>query len=301
MSSSSEPVQPGSHWPIEGSKADSTTVIPEMLLFDIDGVITEPVTGEVESGVVEEIVAILEQGEPVAFNTGRGLHWVFRDILPYFEARVSRPSVMNKLCIVYQKGAFRIAFNLKGEPEMPVAAPGIALIPDYLRAEVLQLITANYFETMFPGEEKEAVLSPQFKPGADFASYKMDQERLVDDLRAMLERYNLADLFRVDPTRIATDVEDKRLGKALGTQQVLAWLREQRLRPAYFIAFGDSRSDVGMAEEIHQQGLPVELVFVGEKSQLQGLQLPFPVSHTLAFCEKGTLEYLTTRVRRGNH
>lgn len=301
MSSSSEANQPGSHRPTESSEADSITAISEMLLFDIDGVITEPVTGEVESGVVEEIVAMLERGEPVAFNTGRGLRWVLRDILPYFEARVSKRSVMSRLCIVYQKGAFRVTFSLKGEREMPVAAPGIALIPDSLRAEVLQLIAARYSETMFPGEEKEAVLSPQFKPGADFARYKADQERLVDDLRAMLGCYGLADLFRVDPTRIATDVEDKRLGKALGTRQIMAWLREQRLRPAYFIALGDSRSDVGMAEEIHRQGLPVEFVFVGEKSQLQGLQLPFPVSYTLAFCEKGTLEYLAKRVRRNSH
>jgi len=271
-----------------------------MLLFDIDGVITEPVTGEVALEVVEEIVAMLERGEPVAFNTGRGLSWVLRDILPCFEARVSKRSVMSRLCIVYQKGAFRIAFNRRGEQEGRVAAPGIALIPDSLRAEVLELIAARYSETMFPGEEKEAVLSPQFKPGADFARYKMDQARLVNELRAMLGRYGLADLFRVDPTRIATDIEDKRLGKALGAQQVLIWLREQGLQPEYFIAFGDSRSDVGMAEEIHRQGLPVELVFVGERAQLQGIELPFPVSLTQAFCERGTLEYLTTRARRGS-
>jgi len=77
-----------------------------MLLFDIDGVITQPVTGEVELEVVNEIIAILERGEPVAFNTGRGLNWVLRDILPHFEARISKRSVMSRLCIVYQKGAF---------------------------------------------------------------------------------------------------------------------------------------------------------------------------------------------------
>ena len=38
-----------------------------------------------------------------------------------------------------------------------------------------------------------------------------------------------------------------------------------------------------MAEEIFRQGFPVELVFVGEKWQLQGMELPFPVSLTQAF------------------
>jgi hydroxymethylpyrimidine pyrophosphatase-like HAD family hydrolase len=272
-----------------------------MLLFDIDGVITQPVTGEVELEVVNEIVAILERGEPVAFNTGRGWTWVLRDILPYFEARISKRSILSKLCIVYQKGAFRVTFNEKGVQEKPVVAPGIALLPNSLREEALQLIATKYAETTFPGEEKEALLSPQFKPGADFVQYKADQMTLVDELRAMLQRYGLQERFRVDPTRIATDVEDRHLGKALGAQQVLIWLKEQGLQPQYFITFGDSKSDVGMAEEIYRQGLLVELVFVGEKSQLQGMQLPFPVSFTEAFCEKGTVEYLKNRVHRGKH
>src|SRR5205807_2266572 len=150
-------------------------------------------------------------------------------------------------------------------------------------------------ESMFPGEEKEAMISPQFKPGADFVQYKADQERLVDELQAMLQRYGLADQFKVDPTRIATDVEDKRLGKALGSQQVLAWLKEQGLQPEYFITFGDSKSDVGMAEEIYRHGFPVELVFVGGKEQLQSIQLPFLITFTQAFCEKGTVEYLKNK------
>lgn len=272
-----------------------TKVIPEMLLFDIDGVITEPVTGKVELAVVQSIVEILERGEPVAFNTGRGLNWVLRDILPHFEVSISKRSVMNKLCIVYQKGAFRITFNEAGEQERPVAAPDILLPPDSLRTEVGELIDTKYSTTMFPGEEKEAVLSPQMKSGTDFASFKAEQARLVDDLRALLLRYGLETQFRIDPTRIATDVEDKRLGKALGSRQVLLWLEEQKLQPQHFITFGDSRSDVGMAEEMYRNGFSVELVFVGGKEQLQNMQLPFPVSFTRNVCEKGTVEYLKIR------
>jgi hydroxymethylpyrimidine pyrophosphatase-like HAD family hydrolase len=269
-----------------------------MLFFDIDGVITEPVTGEVEPEVVNEIVAILERGEPVAFNTGRGLNWVLRDILPYFEARVSKRSILNRLCIVYQKGAFRVTFDEKGVQEKLVVAPSIALLPNSFREEAMQLIATKYAKTMFPGEEKEAILSPQFKPGADFAQYKADQTRLVDELQAMLQRFGLHDQFRIDPTRIATDIEDRYLGKALGAQRVLEWLKEHALHPGYFVTFGDSKSDVGMAEEIFRQGFPVELVFVGEKGQLQGMQLPFPVSFTQALCEKGTIEYLKSRSRK---
>jgi len=300
MPSYSESTQPDEPLAAGHSKVDHPVAISEMLFFDIDGVITEPVTGEVEPEVVNEIVAILERGEPVAFNTGRGLIWVLRDILPHFEARISKRSILSRLCIVYQKGAFQVTFDEKGEQEKPVVAPGIALLPNSLREEVLQLITTKYSETMFPGEEKEALLSPQFKPGADFAQYKADQAKLVDELQAMLQRYGLDDQFRVDATRIATDIEDRHLGKALGAQRVLEWLKEQGFQPKYFITFGDSKSDVDMAEEIFRQGFPVELVFVGEKGQLQGMQLPFPVSFTQAFCEKGTIEYLKNRSHKGS-
>jgi hypothetical protein len=182
MSVYSEPTQPSELAATRHNIIDSPIVFSEMLLFDIDGVITEPVTGSVEPEVVNDIVAILERGEPAAFNTGRGLNWVLRNILPYFEAQVSKRSVLSRLCIAYQKGAFRVTFDEKGSLEQPVAAPGIALIPNSLRAEALQLIAEKYSETMFPDEEKEAVLSPQFKPGADFTQYKADQAKLVDEL-----------------------------------------------------------------------------------------------------------------------
>ena len=300
MSASSESTQPDEQSAITRHKADPTVIIPEMLFFDIDGVITEPVTGEVEPLVIKEIVAILERGEPVAFNTGRGLNWVLRDILPHFEVRVSKKSILSRLCIVYQKGAFRVTFDEKGVQEKPVVAPGIALLPNSFREEALRLLSQKYSETMYPGEEKEALLSPQYKPGSDFGQYKADQLRLVDELQAMLQRYGLYDQFRVDPTRIATDVEDRHLGKALGAQRVLEWLKEQGLRPSYFITLGDSKSDVGMAEEIFRQGFPVELVFVGEEEELQGMQLPFPVFYTEERCEKGTVEYLENRSHKEN-
>lgn len=269
-----------------------------MLIFDVDGVITESTTGEVELGVIDKIIEALKQSEPVAFNTGRGLSWIAHNILSSIEARSSKKNIMNWLCITYQKGAFWVTFNEEGEQETPVAAPDITLIPHFLRSEVLQLIATKYSETMFPGEEKEAVLSPQFIPGADFAQYKADQKNLVEDLQAMLQHYGLEERFRVDPTRIATDIEDKRLGKALGSQQILAWLKDRGMQPRYYITLGDSKSDIGMADEIYRQGLPVEFVFVGEKAQLAGIQLPFPLRLTESLCEKGTLEYLTKQTYR---
>ncbi|GHO93815.1 hypothetical protein KSF_038630 [Reticulibacter mediterranei] len=268
---------------------------PITLLFDIDGVITNPLTGRVEPEVIDKIARILDNGEPVAFNTGRGLQWISQDILPPLEHQLSCRSNLNKLCIAYQKGAFRVTFDKQGNLEKPVVAKNVVLIPSSLREEVTELILSNFAETMFPGEIKEAVLSPQMKPGADYMQYKADQAQLEVLLRNILLRTHLAHQFRVDPTRIATDIEDKQLGKALGARRILHWLEEQQIRSQSFIAFGDSPSDSEMAAEIDRNGIPVKFVFVGEKEQLRGFSFPFPIHLTDAICEKGTLEYLIHR------
>lgn len=264
-----------------------------MFIFDIDGVITEPVTGKVSEKVIEVIVEMLEKGEPVAFNTGRGLQWVLRDILPTVECRISSRSILNKLCIVYEKGAFLIGFNDNGQLEEPLIAPGIISIPDNLRTDIQELVASKYAATMFPGEEKRAICSPQMLPETNFTSYKVAQKQLVTDLQHILQYHGLEVGFRVDPTRIATDVEDVHLGKALGSLRVLEWLGQRHIYPNSFITLGDSKSDADMAEALHGQGFSIEFVFVGGVEQLEGLSFPFPVTYTHAFCEKGTIEYLT--------
>jgi hydroxymethylpyrimidine pyrophosphatase-like HAD family hydrolase len=263
-----------------------------LFLFDIDGVITNPISCEVELEVISEIVGILHRGESVAFNTGRSLNWVSQYIIPPLVEKLSDRRHLSRICIVYQKGAFQVSFDDKGEIEQPIVAPDITLIPALLRQEVYQLIEARFTETMFTGEEKEAVLSPQMKPGSDYQQFKADQRYLVELLHCILEQHGWKDRFRVDPTRIATDIEDKRLGKGFGSYRILEWLSERKFQTQSFIAFGDSLSDIQMAEVIHHYGLPVDFVFVGEREQLQGLRLPIPIHLPQAHNEKGTAEYL---------
>lgn len=263
-----------------------------LFLFDIDGVITNPMTSEVDSEAISEIAEILHKGGPIAFNTGRGLNWVLHQIIPPLVQKLPDRSYLNGLCIVYQKGAFRVSFDEKGDIEQPVSTPDITLIPVSLRRQVHQLIEASFTETMFVGETKEAVLSPQMKSGADYTQFKADQKRLVDLLYGIVGRYGWKDIFRVDPTRIATDIEDRHLGKGLGTSRILEWLAERKFQIEAFIAFGDSSSDLQMAEVIGHLGLSVEFVFVGEKEQLQDHTLSIPIHLPQAQGEKGTGEYL---------
>jgi len=78
----------------------------------------------------------------------------------------------------------------------------------------------------------------------------------------------------------------------------LEWLKRRRIEPKQFIAFGDSRSDLEMAEEIQQKGQAVEFVFVGEEGELAGSNHSFSVTFTKNHHEKGVIEYLNSRPRK---
>ena len=56
---------------------EPSTKRPElMLVLDLDGVVTDPVSGEVSGDMLDAIAADLKRGVPVAFNTGRSLKWM---------------------------------------------------------------------------------------------------------------------------------------------------------------------------------------------------------------------------------
>ncbi len=267
-------------------------MVNTMMLFDVEGVITNPLSGSVEIAVLAEIASHLQSHEPVAFNTGRGIDWIMGKIVKPLKTLLSYAAPLHNLCIVHEKGAMRTTFTMTGEHENAVIAPEIMIPTPELRADILAPGAQEFTQTMFPGDEKAAIISPEMMAGVDYESFRVDQLRLVQRLELLLQRHRCRDSFHIDPTRIATDVEDKRLGKALGARRVLEWLAERKIQITSFIAFGDSKSDIAMAEEIHQQGFPVEMVFVGESELIAGQTYPFPLTITRERCERGTLEYL---------
>ncbi len=268
-----------------------------MLIFDIDGVITNPLTGAVEPDVLEEIAARLQHGDPVALNTGRGIALVMERIIAPLAERLANPAMLHHICIMHEKGALRTTFNEAGEQQAPVLASGIVVPSPALRADILALLADEFLQTMFPGDTKVAIISPEMRSGVDYAAFQRDQQRLVQRLASLLIQHGCAADFRIDPTRIATDVEDRHVGKGLGIQRILEWLEHQRLFPSSFTAFGDSVSDIAMAEELHRRALSANMVFVGEPELLAGRTFPFPLICTQARCEQGTAEYLRSMPR----
>jgi len=113
------------------------------------------------------------------------------------------------------------------------------------------------------------------------------QSELVGKMRDLLIKYKTHDL-KIDPTTIATDIENSHVGKHLGARRFLEMLGERGINPQNFIAFGDSSSDFEMYDALKKAGKSAKFVFVGTKAGEEGENIQRTNSH---FGE-GTLEFL---------
>ncbi len=103
--------------------------------------------------------------------------------------------------------------------------------------------------------------------------------------------------YKVDATSIATDVESGYIGKALVADRFLQFLRDKGIKPEKFVAFGDSISDLEMADELLRRNQQAEFVYVGpeeklEEARAKGKIKDDEVIRNVGGFTKGTLEYL---------
>lgn len=270
---------------------ENERIVPYVLIFDVDGVLTHPSEKKVtELGIYNQFIKRLEAGEPVIINTGRAVDFMLKRILEPLEQLVADRKILRNLFAVGEKGAVSVQYNNKGERTEYVDQS--ISVPEALQIEARQLVEERFSGVVFYDTTKKTMISIEMLDGLSVDEFIKRQSDLNIELMGLLTRHGLATEYKVDPSRIATDVENNHVGKGLGVQKALEWLAEQKIKPERFIAFGDSPSDVAMADELHQRGLPVEFVFVGEKNLLAGKKLEFPITYTVEQCEGGTMEYL---------
>ena len=268
-------------------------------IFDVDGVISDP--GEKRptmEGILDIIADKLAKNEPVAFNTGRSLSWMIERVITPLLAKVVDKKSLQNFFAVGEKGGTWLTFDENGKIEEYKDAS--ISVPLGLQQEIKELIESDFSTTTFFDDSKLTMISTEMIDGLSQEKreqlYRPDQQKLIHLLENILKNSNLENDFRIDPTTIATDIENKHVGKDFAIKRIVKWLRDIGIKPQKYIAFGDSKSDIPMAEELHKQGLSVDLVFVGDKP-INPDDFPFPVVITKKHFEQGTLEYLTTRLR----
>ena len=258
--------------------------------FDVDGVVTDPqekaVTNE---AMFNEMVARLEAGEPVCFNTGRSDSWVMERVVATLQERIQNKDILRNLIIVGEKGGTWTTFNEAGEPAH--SAVETISVPNELKDKVRTLIDNKYSDVMFFDESKETMLSVEMVDGYDLAAFTERQKQFVRDVEALLVETGTDSIYRIDPTTIATDVESPYVGKALGSDRFIEFLSSRGVKVEAFETFGDSASDAAMADELARRGKQVEFVYVGNKPETVKPGADYPVREITGFSE-GTLAFL---------
>lgn len=260
-------------------------------IFDVDGVITDPQEKKItEPEILDEIIKRLKAGEPIALNTGRSIEWVKERVLNQLAGKVEDEAILNYLLAVGEKGGTWAEFN--DQSNLIENRDDNISAPEDLKNEIRKLIKNKYSDSMFYDESKLTMISTEMKDGHPLNDYREKQVQLSEKLRTLLSGKNLSDKFKIDPTTIATDIENKFVGKHFAVKRIIEWIKNKKINPQKYIAFGDSfGSDIPMAEEIYSLGLPVEFVYVG-KENIDTSKYPFPIKISQEKYEKGTLEFL---------
>ncbi len=263
-------------------------------LFDVDGVITNPEQKRItEPKILDEIIKRLQIGEPVALVTGRSIDFMKDRVIDPLKDKIADPNLLRNFLAMGEKGGVWITYE-NGEPQEHIDHD--ISVPQDLQDEVRKLIENEFSDLMFYDETKKTMISTEMKDGTNLEDYHMRQQVLDQKLEELVASHGLSDQLGVDPTTIATDIQNKHVGKDFAAKRVLAWLKEKDIKPQNFVTMGDSRSDLPMAQEVHDQGLPVTFVFVGkdtDQEYMRGLNLPFPVTFTQNKYENGAAEYLS--------
>ena len=122
---------------------------------------------------------------------------------------------------------------------------------------------SKYADSMFIGDNKETMLSVEMRDGYDLATFQEQQNAFAQEAQAFVE--DMPD-WHIDKTTIATDFENVHAGKALGADRFLEFLKARNIVAEHVYAYGDSDSDLAMADELERRGQSVDFTYVGSNS-----------------------------------
>ncbi len=266
-----------------------TKSIPRAWLFDVDGVITDPQEKQIiHPQIIDVIIGKLLQKEPVGLVTGRSIDWLEERVLHHFTKKAK--GHLSNFFISGEKGG---AFGVYDDNnKLKIKIDKKLKVPDKVIQGIKKIIKENFSNIMFYDEPKKTMASVEVIDGKPLADFKRLQPKLDALILDILKRSKLEKTFRVDSVRISTDIEHVSAGKNLGARRFLDWLNDKNVRVSKFYAFGDSRSDVAMAQELHDDGQDVTFIFVGGKEFLKG-KFPFQVIFPRSLFAQGAVEFLS--------
>ena len=278
-------------------------VVDEVYFFDVDGVITVPDSRQFDREIMEDIARRLSQGEPVILNTGRSISWIQTRIIARLihAHNLKDNSSLANLFVVGEKGGTWLTLDEDGL--MHEHRDDSISVPQDLQDEVRLVVEERFPKTMFFDRTKHTMISVEMNEVNDrryegelsLEAFERDQIRLIEVLGEILKKRGLDKILEIDPTTIATDIQNKKVGKDFAARKAIAWLEAKGFKSERFVAVGDSKSDLATAEELHNNGYDVQFVFVGAESDREDIQRGnpvFPIFFPEGKFNKGTVEFL---------
>lgn len=264
----------------------------DLFVFDIDGVITHPSRKiNTEPEILNHIIEKLKINDPVALNTGRSLAWIKERVINLLLAKIQNKAILKNLIAMGEMGGIWLTFDNNGQANEYI--DNSLSIPKPLMEKIKELIKEKYSKSMFYDDTKKTMVSIEMNEGMSIDVYKKIQKLLMDDLHQIIKMSSLGKNLKIDTTTIAADVMNKHVGKGFAVHRIVDWLKEKKINLKQIFAFGDSMSDLPMAEKFYELGFLIEFVSVGNQ-QIQQSEYKFPIIYTTYKFEKGTLEFLAS-------
>lgn len=264
-------------------------------LFDVDGVLSDPVEKKViEQDLFGQLQELLQQGNPVGLNTGRSTSWMLERIIHPFIASLDNKATLINFIAIGEKGGTWITFDSLGK--MTHGEDTALAVPQAVKKAIKNLVKDKYSDAMFFDETKELMVSVEMHDKFSIQEYHERQKEFVTDAKQILKETNSEESFKIDPSTISTDIEEKHAGKALGAHLFLAWLERRGVVPEAFETFGDSPSDFAMSDELYRRGKSVTMIYVGDKKKVGEVTEQYPVVFIDGY-SRGTLAHLTASAK----
>ncbi len=285
--------------------------LTELAVFDIDGPVTAPESRKIEYPEILDLTLDFLTGRGyVAYNTGRASavahQRVISPLLARARARGLDPAAVSRRISVFAEKGAVTSFWEDGRGRWSHRVDPATVVPAGLREDVVGLLrgdpefAAHIFfdrdkETMVSVEMRRETAGPAPTP-VTVSVFRSLAERFAAEVRRLAAERGYDDI-EVDRTTIAVDIQRAGVGKDRGTRLAFDWLRQMGERAGRVHCFGDSRSDVAMAEEAYSvmsrwfadAGKRVVYVNVGTDPAVDG---SFTVTSFPGLYGRGTVAYL---------
>jgi hydroxymethylpyrimidine pyrophosphatase-like HAD family hydrolase len=234
-------------------------------LFDVDGPISDPEHREVkEEEIIDAIISKLLSGNPVGLNSGRPLDWIDTTVIQPIKEKILAdgidPDVLKKLVVIAEKGGTWMSFDQDGN-SLDQKSPELE-VPEELEAALERIVGEH--DNLITLAKKSTMTSFEMIPGSNKTNFEAKRAYISEQVSKALKDLGLEEQFAIDQTAIAIDIENPNVGKDLGAIRYLRFLEERGLNPHKIYTYGDSASDLDMAEELEARGRHVEFIYVGE-------------------------------------